>query len=232
MKPSIIAHRGASGYAPENTMAAFQRALALCADAIELDVNQTADGELVVIHDDTLRRTTNGSGRVRDWTMAQLRELKVDGGERLSTLREVLDWANHSLRVWIEIKNAPPQKVLKVVETARMQNEVVIFSSSLEVMEALRTTPVERSLVFSRYTPALPDRRTLCATAHTLQLTSIAARTSLITCRFIEHLHAENLRVAAWTANRRWTIQRLLRNGADFIITNFPDRARKMLASR
>src|SRR5690242_3070991 len=89
----VVGHRGAMGYCPENTLVSFERGLELGADWIELDVHLSADGALIVIHDETLERTTNGHGLVRDHTLAQLRELDAGEGQRLMTLPEVLEWA-------------------------------------------------------------------------------------------------------------------------------------------
>ena len=89
-KPAIFAHRGASGSAPENTMAAFQLALQQHADGIELDVHLTADGQVVVIHDQDLSRTTNGQGMVDQLTLEELKHLDAGNGEQIPTLEEVL----------------------------------------------------------------------------------------------------------------------------------------------
>src|SRR5438105_2353760 len=89
----VVGHRGAMGYCPENTMASFERALALGADWIELDVHLSRDGELIVIHDETLDRTTNGHGLVRDHTLAELKQLDAGDGQQIPTLDEVLTWA-------------------------------------------------------------------------------------------------------------------------------------------
>src|SRR3712207_1869075 len=112
--PYVIGHRGAAGYAPENTMVSFERALALRADAIELDVHPTKDGSLVVIHDPTLDRTTSGHGPVVEHTLAEIRALDAGSwfhpsfkDERVPTLDEVLDWARRRTPVVIEIKQGP-----------------------------------------------------------------------------------------------------------------------------
>ncbi len=235
LRPQIIAHRGASGYAPENTMAAFRRALELGADAIELDVVQSRDGELMVIHDETPRRTTRTRGRVDDFTADNLKQLDAGSwfapefrGERIPTLREVLAWVRGKTQVWIEIKSANPNLVLKTIREEKMLDHVVVFSLKLDVMESLINAPVDRSLVFPRYTRRIPTIRQLCDLADALNLTSVAPHYSLVTKRFVEQLHKENLGVAVWTANRKLTIRRLIRADADAIITNYPDRVRKI----
>ena len=106
-----IAHRGASSYAPENTFAAYDKALAMGVDHVELDVHYTSDGHIVVIHDDQVDRTTNGSGRVSDHTLAQLRSLDAgswfglqDTGERIRSLGEVLEHYKGRLYIHLEVK--------------------------------------------------------------------------------------------------------------------------------
>ena len=81
-RPLVWAHRGASGYCPENTLAAFQKAVELCADGIELDVQMTRDGELVVCHDETIDRTSNGSGWIKNKTLAELKALDFSSGKK------------------------------------------------------------------------------------------------------------------------------------------------------
>src|SRR5207302_6350972 len=101
----VVGHRGAMGYCPENTMASFERGLELGADWIELDVHLSRDGALIVIHDETLDRTTNGHGLVRDHSLSELKALDAGDGQRIPTLDEVLDWARRANTVVdIEVK--------------------------------------------------------------------------------------------------------------------------------
>ncbi|MCU0520152.1 MAG: glycerophosphodiester phosphodiesterase [Anaerolineae bacterium] len=140
--PRIVAHRGASALAPENTMAAFERAWRDGADIIELDVRLSADRHVVVIHDAGLERTTNGVGLVSDWAASELRRLDAGSwfgaqyaGEHIPTLREVLDWARGKLAVMLELKFAPwgsfdpllvPEVVTAIDETEMVEQVVVI----------------------------------------------------------------------------------------------------------
>ena len=110
-RPLIMGHRGAMGHAPENTMASFRKAVELGVEAIELDVHLSSDGKLVVIHDETLDRTTDGQGPVVAKTLTELKALDAGSwykpefaGERIPTLEEVLDWARDRVPVVIEVK--------------------------------------------------------------------------------------------------------------------------------
>lgn len=134
MKPKIIAHRGDSALAPENTLKAFQLALDHQADGIELDVMLSKDGRVVVIHDETVDRTTNGSGRVRDMTLAALQELDAGEGQMIPTLEEVFDRFGGKFLINIELKNyatifdSLPAAVAKVVRDYDLAESVLISS--------------------------------------------------------------------------------------------------------
>lgn len=140
-QPMVFGHRGASAYAPENTLPAFALAIEQGADGVELDVHLTRDNELVVIHDEDVRRTTNGTGLVKDYTLAELQALCADNGmsgfaeARIPTLQQVLDLIKPSnLLVNIELKtgilwyDGIEEKALHLVEQMGMQ-ERVIWSS-------------------------------------------------------------------------------------------------------
>src|SRR5579871_3258046 len=131
----VCGHRGAMGHCPENTMASFERALELGADWIELDVHLSRDEALIVIHDETLDRTTNGHGLVREHTLAELRTLDAGGGQTIPTLDEVLAWARErGTIVDIEIKNAPiyyegiEQRVVSTLDRFAMTEQVIVIS--------------------------------------------------------------------------------------------------------
>src|SRR4051812_30531547 len=131
----VCGHRGAMGHCPENTMASFERALALGADWIELDVHLSRDDALIVIHDETLDRTTNGHGLVREHTLAELRTLDAGGGQCIPTLDEVLACAREQETIVdIEIKNAPvyydgiEQRVVTALDRAGMTEQAIVIS--------------------------------------------------------------------------------------------------------
>ena len=137
----VWAHRGASGYRPENTMEAFELAIKQGADGIELDVHTSADGELIVMHDETVDRVTDKTGLIKDMTLAQLKELKVstdvepNGIYRVPTLVEVLDLMRTTdMMVNIELKNSicfypgMEEKILKLVKEMHMEDQLIYSS--------------------------------------------------------------------------------------------------------
>jgi glycerophosphoryl diester phosphodiesterase len=146
--PEIIAHRGAhrgrSGPVPENTMAAFRNAVDLGADRLELDVQMTKDGELVVIHDETVDRTTNGTGRVADLTLAEIRALDAGQGERVPTFKEVLQFAGEAGVPIMPEAKAPhihpglEEKIIEQVVEAGYVDRTVIQSFDGDTLERIR----------------------------------------------------------------------------------------------
>ena len=142
----IVCHRGANAIAPENTLPALECALAAGFSYIEVDLHVTSDGEIVVIHDNTLDRTTDGTGPVTQHTLAELRELDAGGwfdpffaGTRLPTLEEVLDLLKkYDGRAYLEFKSSPPEPVLKQVERAGMLDRVFFWSFNRDFLVELR----------------------------------------------------------------------------------------------
>src|SRR5512139_19181 len=140
-QPVIFAHRGASAHAPENTIAAFELALAQQADAVELDVKLSADGQVVVIHDPTVDRTTNGKGRVRDLTLSQLKALDAGSsfstqfaGEKIPTLEEVFETVGKRTFINVELTNYNTPRdhlvetVCMIIKKHQMQKHVILSS--------------------------------------------------------------------------------------------------------
>ena len=140
-RPRVFGHRGAMGYAPENTFASFERAIELGVDAIELDVHLTADGEVVVIHDHELDRTTDGDGILGEKTLAELKSLDAGRrfgdeyiGQRIPTLGETLEWARGRCVLDIEIKGGPwpyagiEAKVVDLIREHEMVDQTIVIS--------------------------------------------------------------------------------------------------------
>jgi len=150
-RPWAIAHRGASLEAPENTLAAFQRAMELGADLIELDVHQTADGHIVVIHDETVDRTTDGSGTVGNMPLAVVRELDAGSwmgprfaGERVPTLGEVLELTRGRIGLAIEIKAGSRRypgieaAIVRLLQTTERLHDVILISGDCRAIREVR----------------------------------------------------------------------------------------------
>ena len=128
-----IAHRGASGYEPENTLRSFRKAIELNSDAIELDVQLTKDHKLVVIHDETVNRTTNGKWKVSELTLKELKKLDAGKGEKIPTLEEVIKVCRNKCKLNIEIKELNSvKKVIEIVVKERFVKQTIISSNHKE----------------------------------------------------------------------------------------------------
>lgn len=227
----IWAHRGARTMAPENTVPAFELALAQGAEGVEFDVQLTADRVPVVIHDETLERTTDGRGRVCDHTLAQLRLLDASAGfighagTRIPTLDEVLA-AVGAVTVNIELKNnkvAYPgleEIVLAAVDRAGLADQVVLSSFNPESLRRLRAlgAPSPLATVFS-------DRLLQpWRVAQRLGATAIHPHRRLVLGRgYVRRAHAKGIAVRPWVVNRPRDLRRMFRLGVDAVFTDVPD---------
>jgi glycerophosphoryl diester phosphodiesterase len=223
-RPWIIAHRGFSARYMENTLASVRAALDLGVDFVEIDVQETGDGELIVFHDYRLNRLCGARGRVRDKTLAEIRRLNP----RVPTLRQVLQICRGRARVLLEIKRADPRKVAALIVESRMEDKVVVFSMS-----------VPRMKVFAE---AAPRVSRFGLVARNLRLSFFAFRSPLTveglglsrrlvrSRRVVRRIHRRGWKLFVWTVNREAGMRKLARWGVDGIITNHPDRAKSCLA--
>lgn len=235
MMTKIWAHRGYSGKYPENTMLAFQKAVEVGVDGIELDVQLTRDGEVVILHDETLNRTTNGAGFLADITLRELRQLNANvkfpafGPQVVPTFREYLEFAApRGVFTNIELKtgeNPYPgieEKVWALVRAFHME-ELVLFSSfrdeSLRRIQAV-APGIPCGYLSSDWTADLPEHILSLGlqACHPLYLDLSAAR--------IKRLHKAGLPVHTYTPNSDGGLKRLLRWNVDAVITNEPVRAK------
>lgn len=230
MMPKIIAHRGSSAHAPENTIAAFRLALEQGADGIELDVMLSKDARLVVIHDDTVDRTTDGKGAVVDMTLEELKSLDAGVGQRIPTLDEVFEEFGGRLLINVELKNYSsifdqlPIEAAKMIKKYQLGKSVIVSSFNPfnlprfhkkmpEPVLGLITQPnsakkwVWRLFNYDALHPHFSDVDQVLVTA----------------------LHQRNRQVNVWTVDDPAEIQRLADLGVDSIITNDPEAARKVL---
>lgn len=239
----VIAHRGASGVAPENTMAAFRKALELGAGFIETDLQLSRDARLVAMHDDTLERTTNGRGPVSSKTVEELRKLDAGSwfppsgqgaasfaGERIPTIEEILAFGReHEIGLHLEIKPTGPSGAEHaIVGALHASNEVarsVVLSFSAGVLKRVRQLDplVMTGFLFS-------DRLSSpVSTAVDAGARQLLPRIDRVTRELVTEAHAHDLKVVAWTADSRAEMQKLIAAGVDGIITNYPDRLIELL---
>ena len=234
--PQVIGHRGASAEAPENTLAAFRRALALGVDAVECDVHLAADGEPVVIHDFALDRTTDGHGLVGGFSVAALRRLDAGrwfgeafAGERIPTLGETLDLLR-SVRVIVEIKHGPvhyPGIAGRVVAVVRAAGHSAVTVSSFDhtVLREVRTTsPSLETAVLYTARPINPLRLAQDAGAAFLH-----PHWHYLTPEAVTSAHRADLRVETWVVDDLTDLTHVVAMGVDGVMTAHPERLRAVL---
>lgn len=234
----IIGHRGAMGHAPENTMASFEKGVAMGADAIELDVQLSADGGLVVIHDPTVDRTTDGSGYVRDLTLAEIKKLDAGAwygpefaGERVPTLDEVLAWAREKINLAIEIKNGPvfypgiEKKIVGALEVHGMEDAAIVIS--FDHRSVRRVKELRPEIATGILYVACPVD--VVSIARAARADAIHPQANYLTAEAVEEAHGAGLAVSTWVVNEPSQMRELADMGVDSVGTNYPDLLRSAL---
>jgi glycerophosphoryl diester phosphodiesterase len=232
----VTAHRGFSGEAPENTLAAFRHAIDAGCDMIELDAHLTRDHEVVVIHDDTLERTTNGRGAVAGKTFAELGSLDAGAwfhprfsGERIPALAEVLALTRNRIFVNIELKkgkNYPytmeelADRTLSIVEMAGMAEQVLFSSFDPAAVGRIRERNPLLSVALIVEKPWMKPEEAGGGTIYPF----LSCRSSVLNTENIRRAHAKGIRVHVWTVNTQEAMAKFIALGVDGIITNHPDR--------
>jgi glycerophosphoryl diester phosphodiesterase len=257
-KPRVIGHRGAAGVAPENTLAAFKRAAAAGAAIVELDVHRTRDGEVVIIHDDTVDRTTDGCGEVKHMTLAELQ--KFDAGYRfvdengrhtfrgqgvvVPTLRELFARLPQ-IKAIVEIKQSDPpivKDVMDIIHGAGKESDVLLATEHDEVMRAIRAELGADSACATGFcrgeVAAFVGWLMRGAAAGyqpagaALQVPPQAEGVRLVSAETLAAAHALGLEIFVWTINDTAEMERLLALGADGIISDYPGRLRALADKR
>ena len=252
-KPRLFAHRGGAAEAPENTIEAFAHGLKVGADRLELDVHATSDGEIVVLHDETLDRTTDASGPVRMRTLAEVRSFDAgarfvadDGsqpfrgrGIRIPTLAEVLE-AFPGVPLNMEIKQPDPAieaQVLAVLDRFSARAQVLMAAEKGDIMQRIREA--DPGLYFGASTDDIVDfvvhlhegrlgEYNRCGVA--LQVPSTFMGSPLVTPEFVAGAHDAGLEVHVWTIDEEAEMEHLLGLGVDGIMTDRPTRAAAVFA--
>ena len=227
-----IAHRGASGYAPENTFAAFRRAIAMGAGFIETDLQLSRDARLVAIHDATVNRTTNGQGAVHDMTLAELRRLDAGSwfgsefaGERIPTIEEILEFTKkHDVVFYLEMKpsgswGGEHALISALRESGEIARTVVISFDPAILVGVRKIEPtLMTGLLFEGQISDPLDK------AIEIGARQIAVRGDLVSPRLLKEARERDLQVVCWTVNHPGHMRLLVEAGVDGIISDYPDR--------
>lgn len=228
MPPLVIAHRGASADEPENTLRAFALAIAQGAQMIELDLHFSADGQVVVIHDETLDHTTNLTGRVDQFTLAEIKRADAGKGECVPTLEETLDLTQGKVQLYLEIKDVrAAAETLRIVRARRCQADVLLASFDLKLMQQLgeEVRDMELGLIlgnetlnpFVRWREAFP----WLALRH-INYQTLCMQVELCFGYLARRVKASGKKLYVWTADEEAQFDRMCQLGVDGIVTNRP----------
>lgn len=246
----VMAHQGGDGERPSNTMMAFEYAVNLGVDVLELDVHTSSDGEIVIIHDDTVDRTTDGSGRVNDMTLAELKALDAGyhwptlaeeshrtdrpyrgQGATIATLREVIE-AFPDMRLNIEIKQRTPSMVQPLCDMLReydIAEQVIVVSfhpqplyDFRQVCPEVATGGTSEEIQTFYFLSLAGLTPAYHANAHAFQVPEYSGDIHVVTQGFIHAAQSRNIDVHPWTINDVETMQRMIDLGVQGIITDYP----------
>ncbi|MFC2159034.1 glycerophosphodiester phosphodiesterase [Acidobacteriota bacterium] len=231
--PEITAHRGASAYTPENTLIAYQTAMDMGADRAELDVWLSKDGEVVLMHDEELLKTTGAEGMVWELTLDELKKLEAGAwfsekfrGETIPTLREVIHLVRGEMKLNIEVKTSQPepriaQKVVDLVRSENFIDHCIVTSFDREVIEDVKRIAPEitTGFIFDEDYPedVMKGNWDILSCSH-----------EIATKAFVKETHRNGKRIHVWTINDEAQIRHFTRLNVDGIITDKPDLAKKL----
>jgi glycerophosphoryl diester phosphodiesterase len=239
--PRIIAHRGFSGKAPENTLVAVDRAMRAGADMVEVDVTVTADGHVICLHDETLDRTTDGRGSPIERTLSDIRRLDAGSwfdpafaGERVPTLDEVLGSVKDRILINIEIKpeavdHGIVPRVVALIAEHRIHGGAVVSSFSPEALRRIKTTD-PAVVTASLFNAELHDGRDPLEIVQEVGSRGFNLSAKRVTADIVERCHRHGIPVAVYTVNDPVQARRLRALGVDAFFTDHPDRLIDALA--
>ncbi|MFB9057459.1 glycerophosphodiester phosphodiesterase [Mariniflexile ostreae] len=226
LPPLKIGHRGARGHLAENTLESIKKAVELGIEGVEIDVHVCASGELVVFHDFTLDRVTNGSGEISKWTLSELKELKVLDHYSIPTLEEVMTVIDKNLLLNIELKGKNTVRKISdwidfyVNEKKWNYRDFLVSSFQYDLLTSLRN--INPMVMLGVLTET--DLEAAVKFAKGISAVSIHPDYTMLTKRAVEKIQAQNFQVFTWTVNDPSAIKRLEHYGVDGIISDFPDR--------
>ena len=248
MKIQVVGHRGASGYAPETTIASYRMAIQMGADYVETDVHRSRDGVLVAIHDADVSRTTNGKGFVVEHTLAELKALDAGSwfnkafpekarpdyiGLRVPALQEVMDVVQESnAGLFIEIKDPERYQpdvesaLLSLIRSSQMKSRIRVLSFSADSLRKIKELDASVPTVFLvAKSNRNPVHATLEIPANELGILHTQATPALV-----EEAHRSGILISVWTVDQPEDMKRMIALGVERITTNYPDRLIQLMA--
>lgn len=234
----LIAHRGASAYAPENTLSAFKKAIDMGLNAVEFDVQFTLDGKAVVTHDYVLERTSNGAGYIKDFTLNQLKELDFGKwfneeykNEKIPTLDEVLDMVKNDYLINIELKRDKDDKrffskdIIESIDKFHLRDKVLISSFDHELLKDLYETDqnLKIALLFPKEIERNFENLKEYIDRLGITVSAINPHKDSLNETSAKNIKRLGLKIISYTVNEKADYNRLKALGVDAIFTNFPD---------
>jgi glycerophosphoryl diester phosphodiesterase len=234
-----IGHRGACGSEPENTLRSFRKAIQLKVDMVECDAHLTKDNQVVIIHDDTVDRTTNGKGKVSELTLKELKKLNIEKKEKIPTLEEVISVCKNKCKLNVEVKGVKPaKKVTEIIVKDNFVKQTIISSNHKESLLEAKKKGIKTALIYwatkTNWGQVLFDITHLLFLPITKQLilkkakeasaSTINLAMPLATKSMINFLHKNKLKVNVWTVNKKSDIEKIKKRNADGCFSNFPER--------
>ncbi len=231
----IMGHRGANKIAPENTLKAFKEAIRLGADYVEFDVQETINGEIVIIHDYNTLRTAGIEGIVKQMTLKELKKLNFGNGERIPTLLELIDLAKNKISLNCEIKaEAIAKTIIQIFQDADILDSTIISSFLHE--ELVKIQKIEPQLKLATLVPTEAEKfsdwtykKKLIDYTSENNYYAINPLYKLADRQFIEYAHEKNVKVFPWTVDSGIAMRKLINSGTDGIITNDISRLKEVL---
>ncbi|MFT5666613.1 MAG: glycerophosphoryl diester phosphodiesterase [Vicingaceae bacterium] len=248
-KPLVIAHRGASGLVPENTLVAFEKAIEIGVDRIEMDLRQTLDGVVIVLHDKTLKRTTNGWGSARKMSMTKIQRYSAGSwfhydysSEKVPSFRQVLELVKGRTKLLLEIKDGSPyhhgieKNVIALINEYDAQDWCIVQSFNDKVLKNFRALPGLNSDVqklFEIVIPVAPFIGGSQFTYKSLRNYDFAQEVNVnfknVTPMVVRKVHKIGKKINVWTVNDDFDLRLFVEMGVDGIITDYPDRLKRIL---
>ncbi len=224
----VIGHRGCGEGKLENTLRSFHEAITIGVDGIEFDVHATSDGEIVVMHDPNLERTTNGFGFIQQKTLAQLKKLDVGDGETIPTLQEVIEETTGQRRILLNIEIKPPnieERVLNIIKEYDILDQVIVSSFLFSTLKMLRSLDREiaTGLIYS-YSMDNPVK-----TAQELNANALHPLHTFVTAELVKRSRKAKLLINPWVVNEESEMKHMMELGVDSVITDTPMKLIKML---
>jgi len=240
-KIEIIAHRGASAITPENTIVSFLEAVKAGSDIIEFDAHLSRDNEVIIIHDNTVNRTTDGLGKIRDLTLPEIKKLDAGSwfsaefeGERIPTLDELLQKDFNGVKLNIELKGALkeyeqfPEIVIKKIRKYDAVNRVVITSFNTDFLKRVMVLDAEIPFgIISNF--KIRNHWEISLKKNASQINPLWY---FVNKTFVKKAHKYDVRVYPWTINRKYIVLWLLKMGIDGMITDHPEKLIKILEAK